>query len=288
MGKNKKRLFRYLVNATPGITTLDTTVFFETTFYESGGSAIDKFFHKEEEINKLISPSISSDNFNILAGLTLLGAVSAVESYFREIIRRIINIDKKSKEQCEKQTLTFGAASTHTKEMLPDAVLEQYSFASQKNIIKAFKELLGIHEGDFSHELKDVLSQFSKICQFRHCIVHRYGRLGTDNAISLGLEEHKNCVEKPIKMNYKLLQDVILVCHSTVKVINNYLFEHILNRLIFEGPSPWAWDFRKDKKLFSDYFSIFSSSINPPDPKPEIKDAYENYKKIAKSNANVP
>ena len=147
------------------------------------------------------------------ANLLLLGNVSAVESYLREIIRKLINIDKESRKACEKQMLTFGAAKTHTPEMLPEALLENYSFANKENISKALRELLGLKgQKSFSSSMEESLNEYENVCHLRHCVVHRFGKLGVNNAIALGLEEHKHCIEKPLQLTFQTLQKISNLC----------------------------------------------------------------------------
>ncbi len=261
--RTKRSQLKLLVNSEPGAVIFDTTCLFDASHCEPDDSAIDKFFSKVEDLNKLI-PIKPNGQFTVLAGLILLGYVSAVESYFREVIRKVINIDRIAKTACEKENVTFGAALVHkTHEMLAEAILERYSFSSATNVEKALKELVSI-KGDLPTAVQDVLGEFSKVCQFRHCIVHRYGRFGTTNAIALGLEKHKHCVEKPIIFNYKTLQTMLLVCHNTVKVVNTFLCSHLLDRAITMNSIAWSGVYRKDKKIFKRYFECFYYSKESP------------------------
>ena len=65
-------------------------------------------------------------------------------------------------------------------------------------------------------DVDDILGHFSKVCQLRHCIVHRFGRLGSKNMIELGLTEHKNYLEKPLKLNFDQLNAIFLVCRFAI------------------------------------------------------------------------
>lgn len=273
----KKINYKYRINDYSKSSKLETQGLFDTDFKESNISPIDTFFEKTTELNKLIA---DPDDFpGQLAGLILLGYVSAVESYFREIIRKLILIDTASKRKCEKHNLTYGAAIIYDSEMLPEAMLENCSFAGSKNIEESLKNFLGITKGDYSSDLNEALEQFSKVCQLRHCSVHRFGRLGSNNAIALGLEDHKEYLEKPLKIEFDPLQQIFLVCNNTVKEINNFLFEKILDRNVSEGLYSWEWDLRKDKNEFVKYYNLFVSEKNPPRQIPSLKKAYEEFRK---------
>jgi len=273
----KKINYKYRINDYSKSSKLETQGLFDTDFKESNISPIDTFFEKTTELNKLIA---DPDDFpDQLAGLILLGYVSAVESYFREIIRKLILIDTASKRICEKHSLTYGAAIIYDSEMLPEAMLENCSFARSKNIEESLKNFLGITKGDYSSDLNEALDQFSKVCQLRHCSVHRFGRLGSNNAIALGLEDHKEYLEKPLKIDFNTLQEIFLVCNNTVKEINNFLFEKILIRNVSEGLYSWEWDLRKDKNEFIKYYNLFVSEKNPPFQIPSLKKVYEEFRK---------
>ena len=209
----------------------------------------------------------------------LLGYVSAVESYMREITRRLIVFDDESRTACENQTLTYGAAIYHRdKEMLPEALLENISFASKKGIADVIKDFLGI-KGNFPPEVEKVLDDFSRVCQLRHCIAHRFGKLGSNNAIKLGLMEHQECLEKPLKLNIRNLQEVFQVCQNTVKIINNFLFQTVLTRTLKDVDCRWTWDLKTDKAAFKKYFDVFTSKENSS----TLKEVYEEFRKAYKT-----
>ena len=273
----KKNDYKYRINDYSKPSKLDTQDLFDKNFIESALSPIDTFFEKTTELNKLVG--LPADFSSQLAVLILLGYVSAVESYFREIIRKLILIDNASHKKCEKQSLTYGAALTHGPEMLPEALLETVSFAGSKNIEESLKKFLGITKGDYSSGVIEAIDQFSKVCQLRHCCVHRFGRLGSNNAIALGLEDHKKCLEKPLKIDFNSLQEIFLVCNNMVREINNFLFEKILNRSVSEGSYSWEWDLRKDRAEFKKYYDLFISDKNPPPEIPSLKKAYEEFRK---------
>ncbi len=258
---------------------LNTKNLFDTNYKEPSLPAIDTFFGKTKELNQLIKKT--EDCTGALPGLVLLGYVSAVESYFREIIRRLIFVDQASGKACEEQMLTYGAVVVHEKtEMLPEALLENRSFANKKGIRDSMRDFLGI-KGDIPPDVTEVLDDFSSVCQLRHCIVHRFGKLGSNNAIKLGLMAHKKCLEKPLILGFENLQEIFLICNNTVKVINNFLFQRILSRTVDFPTCKWNWDLRKDKRDFKKYYDIFVSKSH----KFGIKEIYHAFKRDYKNSA---
>jgi len=261
-------VFSHRVNSTATtIGPIDTLSCFDINHTESIKSPIDSCFDKINNLNLILVKfssisGLSLDVASMQYNLILLGYISAVESYIREVIRRLIILDKACRISSEEQQLNYGAAINYPIEMLPDALLERSSYASKKNIIDSFKTFLGI-QGHTPQELLATLDEFEKICHLRHCVVHRFGKLGSSNAIRFGLEKHSKCLEKPIKLDTNKLFNIHQICENCVLVINDFLFKKIIQRTIEPEYSTWEWDLRKDKKRFLQYYSLFESSIKP-------------------------
>lgn len=274
--------FSYSLSAYTPVSNFTTIGLFDDAYEHSSRSAIDEFIEKRTALFALLNPySANIENVPYeLTNMILLGCVSAVESYIRKILRSIINMDSCSRKKCESQTLTYGAAISHqNKEMLPEALLEGYSFANGKNIKDTIKAFLDV-QCDQNSALKTTLSEFSMVCQLRHCIVHRFGFLGSNNAITLGLATHKNYLEKPLVIGFSHLNEMVQVCENTVKLINNFLFCEILERTFCKHTEIWHFDYRKDKKIFTKYFDIFKDSSQNSD----AKSIYKEFIKCMKDN----
>ncbi len=281
--------FDYQVNHSSQVTEFDTHNLFDKNYVESNSSAIDTFLEKTQGLVSLLNRNLivkDSGELEIpeyFANLMILAYISAVESYFREIIRRVILIDKTAQKTSENQTLTYGAALIHSQEMLPEALLENYSFANKKNIIDAIRTFIGINiQKNMSDDVDKILEHFSKVCQLRHCIVHRFGRLGSKNMIELGLTEHKDYLEKPLKLDFDKLNAIFLVCNSTVKVINNFLFQKIIGRTVTEKSLEWKWKFNQDRKEFRKYYETFASEVEPPNDDATVRYAYDKFREFFK------
>jgi hypothetical protein len=200
-----------------------------------------------QAINKLAPQPFNFDPFQ--GQLVLLGVIAAVESYFRTLFRRLIACDVICQE------------SVHThlpREMLPEAILERITFISLDSITDAIKDLLAV-KGALPPDLKSAIKDYVRVCQLRHCAVHRFGKLGVSNAISLGLSEHKTLLEKPLKLDYIALQNTIAISTGLVKTLNNFLFNEMLSRL--PGAS-WTNQYSRDKPLFMTYYKLFSDKVS--------------------------
>lgn len=266
----------------PGqLAPLETHMLFDNSFSESNLSPIDQFIENTNKLNKLFA---IDEPDTVTSNLIFLGYMSAVESYMRSLVRRVINTDEVAYRLVATKEVTFGAALHHTKDMLPEALIEHMSLAGERGIVDVVKELIGV-KGQIPEDLKMPLAEYKKICELRHCVVHRFGKLGAKNAIALGLDTHNMLFEKPITLDSQSLQDIAQILRVFVKAINNYVFRSILersarnkddkgNKLYF---SEWTWNAQKDKKRFQTYYNIFSSHSESP-ASPCLKDVYNDFR----------
>lgn len=240
----------------PANPRLYTHQLFDAQYKESSDSPINEFLTRLQSINKL-APQPGS--FDPLQGqLVLLGVIAAVESYLRTLFRRLIVLDPTCQESVHKRDVSFGAAIHLSKEMLPEAILERITFVSRASIADALRELLAV-KGNLPPALELAIDHYVRVCQLRHCAVHRFGKLGVSNAISLGLADHKAILEKPLKLDYAALQNAIAISTGLVKTLNNFLFNEMLSRI---PPTSWAAVYAKDKPLFMAYYMLFADKVS--------------------------
>lgn len=244
---------------------LDTSLLFDSTYREPAGSPIDEFQRRLHLINRT-APQPTS--FDVLLGqLVLLGVVAAVESYFRALFRKLINIDPICQKSVHKKDVSYGAALHLSKDLLPEAILEKTSFISLDAIKDGMRELLSV-KGDLPADVAGTIDDYVRICQLRHCAVHRFGKLGAGNAIHLGMASHHKLLEKPLSLDYASLQNAIAIASGLVRTVNNFLFNAIVSRISSES---WTGNYRIDRPLFVKYYDIFAdrvSSARSAAPKP--------------------
>ncbi|WP_448138871.1 hypothetical protein [Sphingobacterium siyangense] len=267
MAKKTTPEYRFDVNAdATSLPSFATSMCFNSAYVENNKAPIDNCIEKLDQLN-LIHTQYSSItgvavNLPTVYNLILLGYISAIESYIREIIRKIIIIDKHSRVSCEIEEISYGAALNYPHHLLPEVILEKASFASKKNIIDAFKKFLGL-EGHQPAELISTLDEFEKICHLRHCIVHRFGKLGSQNAIKFGLDNHSNLVEKPLEFDVNMVFNLSLICNNTVLVVNKFLYNRVMQRTASKENNIWNWDLRRDKSNFKKFYDLFYSTKKP-------------------------
>lgn len=241
------------IAVTPANPVLDTKQLFDASYREGAGSAIDEFLMRLKTINRLAPQPQSFEP--VQAQLVLLGTIAAVESYLRTVFRKVISFDTISQECVHKKDVTFGAALHLSKELLPEAILERISFISKDSIQDAMKDLLGI-KGEIPPELGVSINAYVRVCQLRHCAVHRFGKLGANNAIALGLADHLNLLEKPLLLNYASLQDAILIAKGLVVTINNIIYSALVSRI------SWSWDYSVDRPIYIKYHAMFADTVS--------------------------
>ncbi|WP_374383818.1 hypothetical protein [Dongia sp.] len=235
---------------------LATQSLFDASYKEAKGSAIDEFLTRLQAINRL-APTPS--NFDPFQGqLVMLGVVAAVESFVRTLFRRTILIDPICKDCVNEHPVSYGAATLLDRELLPEALLEGMTFISKKNIEDALKSLMSI-KGPTPPALERAITDYVRVCQLRHCAVHRFGKLGVRNAIALGLADHSKLLEKPLRFDYAALQNMIAISTGFVKTLNNLVFNELLSRI---PDTEWTGDYRTDKTLFRQYYYLFADSVS--------------------------
>jgi hypothetical protein len=247
---------KLVVCISPANPVLQTHTLFDATYRESPDSPVDEYLKRLASLNQLAPQPL---NFNPFQGqLVLLGVIAAVESFIRTLFRRIISLDEISQNKVNDRDVSFGAALHLSKELLPEAILERLSFISEKAIVDALKDILAV-KGAMPADLDKAIEDYVRVCQLRHCAVHRFGKLGVSNAINLGLANHKDLLEKPLKLEYASLQDTIAISTCLVKTLNNFLFNEMLSRV---QASQWTGSYAQDRELFLRYFNLFRDKVS--------------------------
>ena len=252
----------------------NTELLFDKDYKQSLDSPIDEFLKRLLALNKLAPKPAEFDA--IQGQLVFLGVIAAVESYLRTLFRKIISIDESSQTHVHEKDVSFGAALHLSKELLPEAILERISFISEKSITSAMRDLLAV-KGNFPSNVNTAIIDYARVCELRHCAVHRFGKLGTGNAIALGLEKHKSLLEKPLNLNYVSLQNVIAISTCLVKTINNFLFNEMLSRI---PASVWKGPYSKDRLIFMRHYALFCDKVSSH----KTAQAHQLYKLLVKQH----
>ncbi|CCN83487.1 hypothetical protein VIBNISFn27_80056 [Vibrio nigripulchritudo SFn27] len=266
--------FKFTLSGTRSTTTIRSQSLFDLSYQEPTKPPIDIYESNILSYKRLLGcfilepatgsytslASQGNEEWAKLSNLLILGFISSVESYVRCLLRRLLLIDNESKKRSYSKSVTYGAAVHHNKQLLPEALMEDCSFHSATNIKETIKSVTGVNLSNLKKnpELATAFSDFDFIGQLRHCVVHRSGLFGSNNALSLGLDEYHEYLEKPIKLEFTVVQEAAKACDTLVKELNDTLFKEFLNRSI--NMYDWKGDLRSDAKYFDKYFDVFSPS----------------------------
>lgn len=293
----------------PSESKLDTTTWFDRDHASIVQSPVDEFHANLTQINRLYLQAEARDDYTpMLGSLVYLGMVSAAEGYFRSLLRRLIIIDPACRQNASGRTVSYGAALHHEDDLLPEALLEGVSLASTKNIAHELRTLCNISQmgkqGEVPKSLQQIFNNFEAICQVRHCGIHRFGKLGSQQALQLGMELHKPLLEKPLKLSVKHLQDIAEALDALVRAVNSYCFADLIKKTHLAGPTGrekkqlydevWQLDWASDQQRFAEYYAIFAATSGVI-KSPSIEDAYaafiayvKDYAAIGKKQQKAP
>lgn len=272
----------HLLAAVPPPGTVDTRCLFAPPV-RTGLSPLDTFIANTNVLNTIYLPYGVAGRpwLPEVGNLILLGYMSAVESYVRAIITGLINIDDVCRQLVSKKTVSFGlVVGGHDAKLLPEALLENHTFSTEGKIQEALRTFLGISK--LSPELDTLDREFHKLCQVRHCCVHRFGKLGSQNALQLGFDEHKDAIEHPFSPSRADTEAIAEILQAYVKALNNHLFRSVLDRSFArDAPGPaWAWTLEADRERFSDYYSLFAMRAIVPGS-PPLEEIYALFRQLA-------
>lgn len=259
-----------------------TNTIFDEKHHDDDLSPIDLFIKNTAQLHILKI----SENDHVLSNLLLLGYVSAAESYLRSLIRRLVSCDEYIQSIVAEKNVSYAAAFHHKKELLPEALLEDFSFANPYNIFETLKDLIGM-KGARPAAMMSPSNEFRKICELRHCCVHRFGKLGSKNAVRLGLDDHHKFLEKPLKLSSQHMEEIAFIVDNFVKSVNNVVYKYVMDRTAKNKngeangekiyKSDWSWDFESDAERFQKYYSIFATTLDTI-PSISLDDAYRLFK----------
>lgn len=249
----------------PFVAPLQTPTLFLVT-PKSHLSPLDELI---ENTNRLNALAAQQQQFTReLGALLLLGHTSAVESFIRSLICAVIELDEVARKRSEPHLLPFGAAMSHERERMAEALLEGISFASRSNVVDGLKDFLGV--SDTARTIGPILDEFQRICELRHCCVHRFGKLGAKNAIALGLHEHKGVLEAPLNLSRASIDEIALRLRTFAKSLNNVVCERVMDRTVRNKDdhgrqlysSNWTWNWQRDRRRFTAYYRIFATALD--------------------------
>lgn len=190
-----------------------------------------------------------------LGRLLFLSIVSASEAYFRSIMSIAMEICPLARAGAAEKTINLGGLLWHGQLGFSRSAFDNLSFASSDELRKASEQFLGfkLEAGVF----QSPLSEFDKICHFRHGIVHGDGLLPGRNAVKLDVPRF----ERPVRIviRYPHLQDAAAVVTTLVTLYNRALFELMCRRWAVDWRKRADWKVEAEKSLFRLVWDAFVS-----------------------------
>lgn len=222
--------------------------------YEKIDNPINEFQNSFVDLIKYAKPEVFNGP-SFIGRLLVVNLVSYTESYIKSVISELLKICPISLESSCKKSINIASILWGGEEQLKYSAFENDSVAAENSIIKNISTYLSINIEKDS-DCKSLLSEFEKICQMRHGIVHCSGILAPKNAICLQIPKPIDHHYVKIYVGYKEFQDAALIARSLVFLINRKLFEEFSWRWVKDWRLRSDWIESNQYKIIRKYFSI--------------------------------
>lgn len=221
---------------------------------------IDAFYAEVKKIVMYSSDIRMLEENDFLGPLLYVGIISKTENYIREIMAKCIKICPICKRETANRNVSLGSMMWQKSGEFEKGIFENISFSDSSAIKKELKNCLKV-DINKNELLSELLSEFDKLCQMRHAIVHSSRVLAGKNAIQLNIPPSNDKLS--IRVGYAQLQECASICTACVMSFNLKLFEVMGHRWAID----WrrltdVWDEEKEDEYFSEIWDIFSSVID--------------------------
>ena len=233
-------------------------------------SPIDAFYANQQAL-------VTLGTFKKLAGnealgrLLLLGIVSATENYFRTALAGLVHVCPLAHKHAAVQMLSFGSVEYYPPEDLGLALLEHHTFLSAKDISGQTERLTKL---DLKKDPSAwaALTEYEKLCQFRHAAVHSHGALALMNIHNLSIESPGNRLS--IAVDFGGFQEAVAICVNAVRGFNRFAYRETVDRWMKK--SVISGDWKADKLKMDPLFQLFRSRNDSV----RMRSALNSYQKL--------
>ena len=223
---------------------------------------IDRFYLEVRKIIGYCTDIQALEDNDFLGPLLYVGIISKTENYFREIMVECIRICPICRKATANHSIPFGSVMWQKKGDFERGVFENVSFSDISVLKKEIRNCLNI-EVNKNKLLVGILDEFDKLCQMRHAIVHSSRILAGKNAVKLNVPADSEKVV--IKIGYAELQECASICTACIMAFNLMLFEEMIIRWAIGWRKMDFWDVKKENKLFTEIWAVFSSDLDRED-----------------------
>lgn len=218
---------------------------------EAGISPIDGYLRRTKGITILGTPQAMGMNPS-LGKLILLGVVSEVESFFKQIVGGCVRLCSLCRQSASKHTIPFAAVDYYQEDDIEYALVESVSFATSGEILRQTEKLTGLKLKGSG--LNAVIQQFDYVCHLRHAAVHASGILGTGNVREIS---QSSTTKLQVDLNFAKVQGIVAICHNLIREYNRDLFSRLVDRWIDNRVLVGNW--QTDRDRFAPAHHLFHS-----------------------------
>jgi hypothetical protein len=230
-------------------------------------SPIDEFGKSLSSIIKFGDVLLLESN-DFLGRLLVAGLVSAFENYARSITSGVINICPIAQTSASEKAVNFGSMIWHGESRFVRSAFENHSFADSKGLKTLFKDYAGLPLPD--NEFSNLLSEFERVCQLRHGIVHADGFLPGKNALKLEIPRQELAAR--IVIRHRHLHEIANILDSLSKLLNRHVFYNLCQRWAVDWRKRSDWNPQKENNLFAQIWRLCrcepSSNLPVGSPRP--------------------
>lgn len=241
-----------------GAASLENVSEYVTTAKIGNASPIDMFYVTLQDLLRICTPE-SLDEHRPLGPLVVVGLVSATESYFRDLFARILRLCPVSQSKSADQTIHLGSMIWHRTGYVERGAFEHLSFAGAENVIKTSQKFLD-YKIQPKGTVSGALTEFDKVCEIRHGIVHSSSILAGKNAVKLNLSSTNKSLS--ITVDYEKVQECALICTTLACTFNAEVYVEMCQRWALAWPNMQTISTKEHQVLFRKLWSIFRSKTD--------------------------
>ncbi|WP_318496511.1 hypothetical protein [Photobacterium leiognathi] len=221
----------------------------------SKSAPIDQFYSEIQSILALFPFNTWGEN-TWVGALSSIAVISSVENYFRQIFSQILKICVDSQKNAASKSINLGSVIWHPSNEIERGAFEHISLASADNINNTSKTFIGIDLK--ANGLGVILSEFDKICELRHGIVHSGKVVAGKNGIKLKLQPTNDLTK--IDIGFDQFQEIMSICNALVVDSNKLFFAELSQRWATTWRNTPSWDNSKANLKFKTIWHTFFSS----------------------------
>lgn len=219
-------------------------------------SAIDDFYASTSTALTRVDPNFIATYGDDVVGLLFVGLISSTENYFRDILGFTLTICPIAQAYSADEKVQLGSLLWGEGSLQNRSAFEFHAFSSADSIRKAVQNFTNYQvrtNGTFAL----MLTEYDKLCELRHAVVHSGHIVAGKNAIKLGLR--KSALPLKVKLGYAELQAAGSVCTALVQAANTELFETLVVRWATTWRNLPSWTPANEVKLLRAIRAAFLS-----------------------------